>query len=207
MKPPFEYHAGQSATLAEQACHADGWYITDADGVVIFSQHEPTPLDLAREICAQVEDYQRAQASHRDLERAWHEVLRERDEARLELAVEKRKHRREEVFRRELENQKHALLCEAEAFHKSCEEASRSFDIQWLALSRERNAFRNEQLAQTNKRKAGEWAQLVMLIAALCLANVGMCISKGDTAMACGLALAGIFGVYGCAWARESYLP
>ena len=148
-------------------------------------------------------------------------MLRERDEARLELAVEKRKHRREEVFRRELENQKHALLCEAEAFHKSCEEASRSFDIQWLALSRERNAFRNEQRAQTNKRnafrneqraqtnkrKAGEWAQLVVLIAALCLANVGMYISKGDTAMACGLALAGIFGVYGCAWARESYLP
>ena len=196
MKPPFEYHAGQSATLAEQACHADGWYITDADGVVIFSQHEPTPLDLAREICAQVEDYQRAQASHRDLERAWHEVLRERDEARLELAVEKRKLRR------------HDLLREVEALlHKSCEEASRSIDIQWLALSRERNAFRNEQRAQTNKRKAGEWAQLVVLIAALCLANVGMYISKGDTAMACGLALAGIFGVYGCAWARESYLP
>lgn len=196
MKPPFKYHAGQSATLAEQAGHADGWYITDADGVVIFSQHEPAPLDLAREICAQVEDYQRAQASHRNLELAWHEVVRERYEARLELAVEKRKHRR------------HDLLREVEALlHKSREEASRSIDIQWLALSRERNAFRNEQRAQTNKRKAGEWAQLVMLIAALCLANVGMCITKGDAAMACGVALAGIFGVYGCAWARESYLP
>ena len=196
MKPPFEYHARLMTFHPWQSCHPGGWYITDADGVVIFTQHEPTPLDLAREICAQLEDCQRAQECLRDQERAWNEVLRECDEARLELAVEKRKLRR------------HDLLREVEALlHKSCEEASRSIDIQWLALSRERNAFRNEQRAQTNKRKAGEWAQLVVLIAALCLANVGMYISKGDTAMACGLALAGIFGVYGCAWARESYLP
>ena len=209
MKPPFTYHPCPQKFYPGLSSHADGWYITDAAGVVIFSQHEPPPLDLAREIYARLEDRERAQASHRDLERAWHEVLRERDEDRLELAIEKRLLRREEISRRELENKKHALLCEAEALRKTCEEAGRSIDIGWFALSRERNAFHNEQRALSNKRKAKarEWAQLVMLTAGLCLASVAINISKGEVEMACGLALTGIFGVYGCAQARKSFLP
>ena len=209
MKPPFTYHPCPQKFYPGLSSHADGWYITDAAGVVIFSQHEPPPLDLAREICARLEDRERAQASLRKQERAWHEVLRECDEARRELVVEKRLLRRKEISRRELQNQKHALLCEAEALRKICEEADLSIDIGWLALSRKRNAFRNEQRALTNKRKAKarEWAQLVILIAGLCLASVVINISKGEVEMACGLALTGIFGVYGCAQARKSYLP
>ena len=209
MKPPFTYHPCPQKFYPGLSSHADGWYITDAAGVVIFSQHEPPPLDLAREICARLEDRERAQASLRKQERAWHEVLRECDEARRELVVEKRLLRRKEISRRELQNQKHALLCEAEALRKICEEADLSIDIGWLALSRKRNAFRNEQRALTNKRKAKarEWAQLVILIAGLCLASVVINISKGEVEMACGLALTGIFGVYGCAQARKSFLP
>ena len=209
MKPPFTYHPCPQKFYPGLSSHADGWYITDADGVVIFSQYEPPPLDLAREICARLEDRERAKASHRNLERAWHETLGERDMARLELAIEKRLLRREEISRRELENKKHALLCEAEALRKTCEEAGRSIDIGWRALSREENAFHNEQRALSNKRKAKarEWAQLVMLTAGLCLASVAINISKGEAAMACGLALTGIFGVYGCAQARKSFLP
>lgn len=209
MKPPFTYHPCPQKFYPGLSSHADGWYITDADGVVIFSQYEPPPLDLAREICARLEDRERAKASHRNLERAWHETLGERDMARLELAIEKRLLRREEISRRELENKKHALLCEAEALRKTCEEAGRSIDIGWFALSRERNAFHNEQRALSNKRKAKarEWAQLVMLTAGLRLASVAINISKGEVAMACGLALTGIFGVYGCAQARKSFLP
>ena len=109
MKPPFTYHPCPQKFYPGLSSHADGWYITDADGVVIFSQYEPPPLDLAREICARLEDRERAKASHRNLERAWHETLGERDMARLELAIEKRLLRREEISRRELENKKHAL--------------------------------------------------------------------------------------------------
>lgn len=207
MKPPFTYHPCPQKFYPGLSSHADGWYITDADGVVIFSQYEPPPLDLAREICARLEDRERAKASHRNLERAWHETLGERDMARLELAIEKRLLRREEISRRELENKKHALLCEAEALRKTCEEAGRSIDIGWRALSREENAFRNEQRARKNKLRASVCAGGVMFYAIMCLAFMAVAIPKGEALSACIAVLASILGVRGFAQARKSYLP
>ena len=47
----------------------------------------------------------------------------------------------------------------------------------------------------------------MMATATLCLLEVVMLISHGHPEMACGVTLAGIFGVYICAQARKSYLP
>ena len=58
-----------------------------------------------------------------------------------------------------------------------------------------------------NKREAYMWGARMMATAALCLLEVVMLISHGNSEMACGVTLAGIFGVYGCAQARKSYLP
>lgn len=236
MKPPFEYHAGQSATLAEQSCHTDGWYITDAAGVVIFSQHEPPPLDLAREICARLEDRERAQASLRKQERAWHEVLRECDEARRELVVEKKLELQrlhcQEIDTQKLENQGVGIFSELEKLqsdaaitllrsqHAFCHLAGTPIkpakqpdqrftreEIHNIFFQEPYEASRREKLMLKNKREAYSWGSIIIATATLCLANVIRYISEGNPAMACGVTLAGIFVVYISSQARKSYLP